>query len=406
VWTPATYGGRVLPWTPASPFERLFAHAFRTGDIGACCVLLTRGRFALPVSAAAAAGEEPPVLPVAEVDGTTWLVAYTSVEAMQAVVGAPHCQVVTLPELAAGWPDTRWGLAVNPGLDVHLELESGTLARLAVPGVAENKEAYPDALPPVMQKVLTGQETAELMLGRRRRVSGYVHQAVDVADVKTAGELLAALGETGDVRSESGSVTVLRWTAVGSELYRSPYGGTDEATRAAVTGWVVEEPPFNGLGLGRNPDKVVREYKVDGLGLPANAELWEIGADGGEERRAALGWEPDRWWSFRARRDGAEEPVALEAWDDQVEVVFEDGTRTPAARCEQVAFVTTVGEFRGQPCLVQDRRGYELLVEYTGGRADVARELGMERVERGVHRAWVPRAALRDQREHRVPLDL
>jgi hypothetical protein len=254
--------------------------------------------------------------------------------------------------------------------------------------------------------VRTGPETADLLLGRRRRVSGYVHQAVDVADATTAGDLLEALGESPDVLSPYGSVTVLRWTAVGSALYRSPYGGTDDARRAAVAGWVVEEPPFAGLGLGRNPDRVVREYKVDGLGLPANAELWEIGADGGEERRASLGVVPDPWWSYRARRGGTDEPVALEAWDDQVEVVHADGTRTPAAECEEVAFVSTVGEWRGQPCVVQDQRGYELLVEYTGGRADVARELGLERVERGVHRAWVPRAALRGRREHRVPLDV
>ena len=397
----------MLPWTPVSPFERYLAESYAAGEIGTCLMLLTRGQLALPVTAAAAAGEEPPVLPVVEAGGATWLTAYTSVEAVQAVAGAPHHQTATRAELAAGWPDPRWNLAINPGLDLHLELESGTLARLAVPGLADLKAAFPEALPPVMQKVLPNREALDLLTTGRRRVSGYVHQAVDVADVKTAGELLEALGETGTgMLSDSGSVTVLRWVAVGSELFRSPYGGTDDAGRAAVEGWVVEEPPFNGMGLGRNPDRVVREYKVDGLGLPANAELWELGADGSEDRRVALGWAPDPWWAYRARRGGTERTVGIEAWDDQVEVVGEDGTRTPAAEWDEVAFVTTVGEYRGHPCLVQDRRGYELLVEYTGGRADVARTLGMQRVERGVWRAWVPRAALRDQRESRVVLDL
>ena len=136
----------------------LYAAAHRAGDLGACCVLLTRGRLVLPISAAAAAGREPPSLPTAEADGTTWLVAYTSAEAMQAVTGEPHFTTVALAELAAGWPDPRWGLAVDPGLDVHLQLESGTLARLAVPGLAEVRAAYPEAMPPVMQKVLTGPE--------------------------------------------------------------------------------------------------------------------------------------------------------------------------------------------------------------------------------------------------------
>jgi hypothetical protein len=107
---------------------------------------------------------------------------------------------------------------------------------------------------------------------------------------------------------------------------------------------------------------------------------------------------PDRWWSYR---DGAGAEVAIEVDGDGVWAV--GGERRPAVGVE---LVTTVGEWRGEPCQVQEQRGYELLVEYTGGRAPVGRALGFDRVERGVWRGWVPRAGLRDRREHRVPLDL
>jgi hypothetical protein len=77
----------------------------------------------------------------------------------------------------------------------------------------------------------------------------------------------------------------------------------------------------------------------------------------------------------------------------------------PAGECDEVLFAVTAGEWRGAPCQVRDERGAELLVEYVGGLLPVARELGLDRVERGVHRGWVPRDEVRDLREHAVPLD-
>lgn len=388
----------MLPWRPASRFEELLERAWSAGDVPACLALLGPSELALPLDDAAAAGTGPPAWPTVRAGGPTWLVAYTSVEAMRDATGSRAARVASLPELAAGWPDPRWGLAVNPGLAVHLELESGTVARIAVPGVAEDRAADPGAPPPIVQKVLTGPEVGDLVTRGRRRVSGYVHRADDVAG-GTGAELLAALGDPGGPLTPHGSVTVLRWPAVGSALYRTPYGGTDEERRAAVAGWVVEEPPFPGLGLGRNVDRVVREYKVDGVGLPAGAELWEVDADGLEHLRAVLDAVPDPWWSFRARRGGAWEVVTLGVDGDRV---------APAGGvpAEEVAFVTTVGEWRGQPCQVLGERGSALLVEYTGGRAPVGRGLGLDRVERGVYRGWVPRAGVRGLREHQVPLDL
>lgn len=50
------------------------------------------------------------------------------------------------------------------------------------------------------------------------------------------------------------------------------------------------------------------------------------------------------------------------------------------------------------------RTAGELLVEYTGGLLPVARKLGMERVERGVHRRWVARDEVVGLREEAVLL--
>lgn len=63
----------------------------------------------------------------------------------------------------------------------------------------------------------------------------------------------------------------------------------------------------------------------------------------------------------------------------------------PAADCAAIWHVTTVCEWRGAPFLVRAARGTKLLIEYTGANAPRATSLGLERVERGVHRVWAER---------------
>lgn len=287
-------------WQPTTAFEEHLRDAFVVDDTLTCLVLLRDAELALPITEAAAAAEELPKWATTEALDRTWLLAYTSVEAMEAATDGRfrHCRVSTMPELAAGWPDPRWGLAVNPGLPVHFALEAGTVARLAVPSLAEEKLAVPEAPPPIMQKLLTVHDLDEFLSGRQLRVSGYVHQLADVAHIATPAVLVEALGESGrkdQLITDDGSVNMLRWTALGSHLYRTPYGGTDEETMNAVAGWVVEEPPFVGLGMGRNVDEIIREYKVDGVGLPHGSEIWELDADGQEHRRAILDADRGVW---------------------------------------------------------------------------------------------------------------
>ncbi|MFI7440487.1 hypothetical protein [Nonomuraea indica] len=76
----------------------------------------------------------------------------------------------------------------------------------------------------------------------------------------------------------------------------------------------------------------------------------------------------------------------------------------PAAECEAAVFVTTVCEWRGEPFQVYGEHDGDLLLEYIGGRVTVARRLGLERVERGVHRSRAPRQEVTALRQHVVPL--
>ncbi|MEV6033823.1 SseB family protein [Nonomuraea sp. NPDC052116] len=281
---------------PTTPFEERLWAAHRDGQDALCLSLLRDADLALPITTAAAAGTEAPAWATAADAERTWLLGYTSVEAMRLATGgvATHCRVLSLVELAAGWPDPRWGLAINPGLTAAFMLESGTVARLAVPTLAVDLVLDPGSGVPAVQKLLTPAAVHDLLTGGEPRVSGYCHHALDVSHIATPVVLADALGQP-DLLTENGSLNILRWRPVGLAGYRTPYGGTDEEGRAAVAGWVVEEPPFVGMGLVPNVDQVIREYKVYGVGLPHGAEIWELTSGGTEHRRAIYHGDLGRW---------------------------------------------------------------------------------------------------------------
>jgi hypothetical protein len=278
----------------AQPLGEVLAAALAAGDVVAALVALRPAQLVLPLTVEAAEGRAAPAwATIRTADGRTLVAAFTSVEAMTAGTAgaAVRGRVSSLPELTAGWPDPAWGLVVDPGLASQLELESGTLARLAAPSMLDDLRADPSVVTPLVQQVLDGDALAALLRDGEVRVSGYVHALLDVVHLATPAVLLRSLGlgDRLDTHLDpGGSVWLLRWPAVGPELYRSPYGGTDEAARDAVAGWVVEEPPFVGLGFAPDPDSVVREYRVCAVELPHGAEVWELDDDGAEHRRAVL----------------------------------------------------------------------------------------------------------------------
>ena len=125
--------------------------------------------------------------------------------------------------------------------------------------------------------------------------------------------------------------------------------------------------------------------------------------------------------AYRARWRGADhpaspEPHALELFVRLRSDVPLDGFEevepgchvrsVPAPECEWLHLVDVVCTWRDEPFRVHDADGERLLLEYLGGSAVRARELGLERAERGVYRLWVPRPEVRDLREEAVPLPL
>ncbi|GAA3118777.1 hypothetical protein [Nonomuraea salmonea] len=48
--------------------------------------------------------------------------------------------------------------------------------------------------------------------------------------------------------------------------------------------------------------------------------------------------------------------------------------------------------------------GDKVLIEYVGAQVTVARELDLDRIDRGVHRLWVPRAEVAEVQE--LPVDV
>jgi hypothetical protein len=69
---------------------------------------------------------------------------------------------------------------------------------------------------------------------------------------------------------------------------------------------------------------------------------------------------------------------------------------------DDLAYVRTTCTWRGQPFIVIGEAESWLRVEYTGGRAPIARSLGLEEYDFGVYQAWAPAQEVNDLYEHRV----
>ncbi|MDQ3734959.1 MAG: hypothetical protein M3400_13385 [Actinomycetota bacterium] len=120
------------------------------------------------------------------------------------------------------------------------------------------------------------------------------------------------------------------------------------------------------------------------------------------------------WYSYRARWQGMEYACTPELLADGLWVHllsaqglagFEEmapGMHVRLVRameCDLVAYARMTCRWRDEPFIVLDERPGELLLEYTGGKVPRALELGLERIERGVYRAWAPRHEVGGLRE-------
>jgi hypothetical protein len=73
-----------------------------------------------------------------------------------------------------------------------------------------------------------------------------------------------------------------------------------------------------------------------------------------------------------------------------------------ADEVHELVYVRTTCTWRGQPFIVLAEADTWLRVEYTGGRAPVARSLGLEEFDVGVYQGWAPATEVTDLYEHRV----
>ncbi|MBW6437712.1 hypothetical protein KZ829_28650 [Actinoplanes hulinensis] len=69
---------------------------------------------------------------------------------------------------------------------------------------------------------------------------------------------------------------------------------------------------------------------------------------------------------------------------------------------DEMSYVRTLCTWRGEPFIVLAEADNWLRLEYTGGRAPVARQLGLEEFDYGVYQGWAPAGEVRDRYEHRI----
>ena len=74
----------------------------------------------------------------------------------------------------------------------------------------------------------------------------------------------------------------------------------------------------------------------------------------------------------------------------------------PATEVDELVYIRTTCTWRAQPFIVVGEHESWLRLEYTGGLAPVAAELGLEEFDFGVYQGWAPRQEVSNLKEHRV----
>ncbi|SCG80125.1 SseB protein N-terminal domain-containing protein [Micromonospora echinaurantiaca] len=121
----------VTGWEPATEAEAALRDALRANDQQRYFRILARTDLLLPVP--------EPALGQASgwgtwtTSGRTHVLAFTSAAAMRACLGehAGASRLTSYPDLASGWPNHEWWLAVNPGLPIEGYLPAWYVAQLS-----------------------------------------------------------------------------------------------------------------------------------------------------------------------------------------------------------------------------------------------------------------------------------
>ncbi|MBQ0902638.1 SseB family protein [Micromonospora sp. U21] len=120
-------------WEPATEAEVAMRDALRANDQELYFRLLSRTDLLLPVSAPAPSGQAPPGWGTWTTGGRTHVLAFTSAAALRTCLGEHSGSNRRIPftDLAVGWPNHEWWLAVNPGLPVEGYLPAWFVAQLS-----------------------------------------------------------------------------------------------------------------------------------------------------------------------------------------------------------------------------------------------------------------------------------
>jgi len=107
---------------------------------------------------------------------------------------------------------------------------------------------------------------------------------------------------------------------------------------------------------------------------------------------------------FDASPDGENVRLYLsEPEDGFVEVRLGRFVRVvPQSEVDDLYYMRTTCIWKDQPFIVLGEHDGWLRVEYTGGRAPVAHELGLEEFDFGVYQGWAPKSEVTELREVRV----
>ncbi|WFE45374.1 SseB family protein [Verrucosispora sp. WMMD1129] len=317
------------PFRPANEVEDDLYAAAEAGSTDTFLSTLLLARVLMPVAADSAPGSRPGdpgfVWPAVQLDGQTFVVAYTSPQRLADHTDpAAETVQVRFVQLIRRWPDPSWSFAVNPGTPVGAKLPGEQIVGLAnwaaELGLGDDAEGEPEptveapapassprqaapsgdlARPIVMQKAIAPSQLGYYLERGYDRVSGFVHRASELAHLTTPTALYQALGlnhPESPFAADAEQIYVLRWPAYRPSLYRIPYGGQNEAAMRAMEGWVIERPPFRGNGFAPGSgSEVLAEFKVDSVRLPHGAQLVCIDASGAERLIAVLDADTLSW---------------------------------------------------------------------------------------------------------------
>ncbi|MCX5068738.1 SseB family protein [Micromonospora lupini] len=120
-------------WEPATEAEVAMRDALRANDQELYFRLLSRTDLLLPVSTPAPPGQASAGWGTWTTGGRTHVLAFTSAAALRACLGEHSGTNRRIPftDLALGWPNHEWWLAVNPGLPVEGYLPAWFVSQLS-----------------------------------------------------------------------------------------------------------------------------------------------------------------------------------------------------------------------------------------------------------------------------------